>query len=79
MNMVSLSTFLSKYVIIITITKCQEKCVSILVLYCSGRVKISKTGAQNMGSGVDSTCWNLGRTNSPTSARHEDGLGYIRI
>jgi len=24
-------------------------------------------------------CWDLGRTNSPTSARHGDGLGYIRI
>jgi len=24
-------------------------------------------------------CWDLGRTNSPTSARHEDGLGYIKI
>ena len=23
--------------------------------------------------------WDLGRTNSPTSARHGDGLGYIRI
>ena len=24
-------------------------------------------------------CWDLGRTNSPTSARREDGLEYIRI
>ena len=24
-------------------------------------------------------CWDLGRTNSPTSARYEDGLKYIRI
>jgi len=24
-------------------------------------------------------CWDLGRTNSPTSARHRDGLGFIRI
>ena len=24
-------------------------------------------------------CWDLSRTNSPTSARHGDGLGYIRI
>ena len=24
-------------------------------------------------------CWDLGRTNSPTSARRGDGLGYIRI
>jgi len=24
-------------------------------------------------------CWDLCRTNSPTSARHEDGLGFIRI
>ena len=25
------------------------------------------------------SCWDLGRTNSPTSARREDGHGYIRI
>ena len=24
-------------------------------------------------------CWNLGRTNSPTSARRGDGLGFTRI
>ena len=24
-------------------------------------------------------CWDLGRTNSPISARHGDSLGYIRI
>ena len=24
-------------------------------------------------------CWDLGRTNSPTSARHRDGVGFIRI
>jgi len=24
-------------------------------------------------------CWDLGRTNSPTSAKHGDGLRYIRI
>ena len=24
-------------------------------------------------------CWDFVRTNSPTSARHEDGLGYIEI
>ena len=24
-------------------------------------------------------CWDLDRTNSPTSVRHGDGLGYIRI
>ena len=24
-------------------------------------------------------CWDLGRTNSPTSARRGDGLGFIRI
>ena len=24
-------------------------------------------------------CWDLDRTNNPTSARHGDGLGYIRI
>ena len=24
-------------------------------------------------------CWDLGRTNSPTSARRGDGLGHIRI
>ena len=27
----------------------------------------------------DGDCWDLGRTNSPTSARHGDGIGYIRI
>ena len=25
------------------------------------------------------SCWDLGRTNSPTSARHEDSFRYIRI
>ena len=25
------------------------------------------------------SCWDLGRTNSPTSVRRGDGLGYIRI
>ena len=24
-------------------------------------------------------CWDLGRTNGPTSARHGDGFGFIRI
>ena len=28
---------------------------------------------------VRGDCWDLGRTNSPTSARRGDGLGYIRI
>ena len=28
---------------------------------------------------LEGDCWDLGRTNSPTLARHGDDLGFIRI
>ena len=47
-----------------------------LVVNVSSRCEDELTGRLFIREG---DCWDLGRTNSPTSARRGDGLGYIKI
>ena len=48
----------------------------ILIEHMSSRYEDELTGRLFVREGE---CWDLGQTNSPTSARHGDDLGFIRI
>jgi len=45
---------------------------------CGGELNIQKRGREH-DFYTWFNCWDLGRTNSPTSARRGDSHGYIRI
>ena len=48
-----------------------------LVEHISSRCEDKLTGTRLFDREGD--CWDLGRTNCPTSVKHGDGLGYIMI
>ena len=58
------------------------KRISISIEHMSSKCEDGLLGVKMVLQGLfvrERDCWDLGRTNSPTSARHRDGLGFIRI
>jgi len=52
----------------------EKKFVSQWSIWSAGVKIVELTGRLFIWGG---DCWDLGRTNSPTSVRHGDGLGYV--